>query len=74
MSEFQNKNDYSVAIFNSSGFLVKVQYVHNIYKLCLWLETSKYKDWTYINIYVRRSQRFLKRHYKGNFIEQKPRF
>lgn len=73
MSEFQNKNDYSVAIFNSSGFLVKMTYVNNIYRLCLWLETSKYKDWTYINIYARRTQRFIKRHYKGNFIEQKPK-
>ncbi len=31
MSEFQNKNDYSVTVFNDNGFLVKVQYVNNIY-------------------------------------------
>ncbi len=73
MSEFQNKNDYSVTVFNDNGFLVKVQYVNNIYKLCQWLDGSKYNSWTYLNVYARRSQRFIKRQYKGNFIDQKPK-
>lgn len=73
MSEFQNKNDYSVIVFDCNGFLVKSSYVHDVYKYSLWLSGTKYANWTYINVYARRSQRFIQRYYKGNFIPQKPK-
>jgi len=73
MSEFKNKNDYSCTIFSESGFLVKVEFVHSILSLAKWLDNSKYKEWNYINVYARRSQRYILRHYKGNFINQFPK-
>ena len=71
--EFQNKNDYSVIVFCENDKTVKVSYVHSCYSLAKWLDNSKYKDWKYFNVYVRRSGRFLKRFYKGNYIENKPK-
>lgn len=73
MSEFKNKNDYSVSVFSGTGFLCKSKFVQDIYKYSLWLDGTKFKDWKYINVYSRRSERFLGRYYKGNFIPGKPK-
>jgi len=74
MAEFKNKNDYSVSVFSGTGFLVKVQFCNDLGTLQKWLDSSyKYKDWKYINVYARRSGRFLGRFYKGNFMPFKPK-
>jgi hypothetical protein len=69
MQEFKNKNDYTVTIWNGSQYLGKMEYVHNLYAASLWLSASqRYATWTYINVYARRSGRYLSRLYRGNFI------
>lgn len=74
MVEFQNKNDYSVIVFSNSGFLCKYTFVGNIYKLSIFLDNhQQFKSWEKINIYARRSGRFLKQIRKGDFIEPKPK-
>lgn len=69
----KHKNDYSVSVFGEDGFLVKLQYVHNVYDLARWLTASqKYSNWVYMNVYLRRSGEYLGRNYKGNFINPYP--
>lgn len=74
--EFRNKNDYSVIIFfeDKEKKPFKMEFVHSLYSLTQWLSKSpKFNDWHYINVYVRRSGRYINRYYKGNFIPNKPR-
>jgi len=74
MVEFKDDNDYSVTVFGKQGFLVKAQYVNSLGSLVLWLNKSdNYRDWTTINVYVRRSRRFLGQWRNGQFIPSKPR-
>ncbi|RKS98228.1 hypothetical protein BCF58_2369 [Chryseobacterium defluvii] len=72
---FKNKNDYTFIVFDKeNNQLCKVEFVHDCFKSCQWLDQSKnYSHWYYVNIYVRRSGQFLKRHYKGQFIQRFPR-
>lgn len=72
MQEFKRQNDYSVSVFGAHGFLAKYQYVGNLYKFGLFLD-EKYPDWAYMNVYARRSGRYLKRYYRGDFIEAFPK-
>lgn len=73
MQEFKKQNDYSVSVFNANGFLAKYQYVGNLYKFSLFLN-EKYPSWEYMNVYARRSSRYLTRYYRNQFIEPYPRF
>ena len=64
MREFKRKNDYSLIVFRSektNDVALKLMYVHNVYKAVQWVNRSrKYSNWHHINIYVRRSGRFIK--------------
>lgn len=73
--EFKNKNDYSLIIFSENNqCLGKMEFVHSVFNASLWLtQSSNYSSWHYVNVYVRRSGRFLRRFYKGNYIENKPK-
>lgn len=74
--EFQNKNDYSVIVFFDDGKPpLKMPYVHNCYACSQWLTRSKnYTNWLYMNVYARRTLRYIKRFYaNNNFIEAKPK-
>jgi len=73
--EFKNKNDYSFIVFDKdNNQICKIEFVHNCYKSAQWLTDSKnYNQWHYANIYNRRSGTFMKRIYKGNFIESYPK-
>lgn len=75
MQEFKNKSDYSIIAFSKEyGFLVKVEFSQAVAYTCNWLTNSyKYYKWDYVNVYVRRSGRYLGRYYKGGYIPQKPR-
>lgn len=73
MQEFKRKNDYSVSVFDAHGFLAKYTYVGNLYKFSLFLD-GKYPSWVYMNVYSRRSNRYLTRFYKGSFIPPFPVF
>ena len=72
MNEFQNKNDYSISAFSADGFLCKHAYVGNCFKYTIFLN-EKFPEWTSINVYARRSGRFIGQFKKGNYIPQKPR-
>lgn len=74
MIEFKNSNDYSFSAFAGNVFLYKKDYSNNIYKDCLWLSKSaNFNNWEYVNVYARRTGRFLGRYYRNSFIPQKPR-
>lgn len=71
---WKNKNDYSIIVFDQqNNQICKIEYCDNLYKASIWLNNSKYRDWSYFNCYNRRSQNFLKRYHKGQFIPAKPR-
>lgn len=73
MNEFQNKNDYSISAFSANGFLCKYIYVGNVFKFTVFLDSNeRFKNWTVINVYARRSGRFLGQFKNGSFIPQKP--
>lgn len=71
VQEFKRKNDYSVSVFGTGGFLCKYVYVGNVYKFSQFLD-DKFPDWEYMNIYVRRSGRYLMRYYRASFIPAYP--
>lgn len=74
MSEFKNRNDYSVSAFSSNGFLIKIQYCNQCYDAIKWLDSSNnYKNWLYFNVYARRTGRYLCRVYKGKPYINKPK-
>lgn len=71
----KNKNDYScivVGYHNGIKYYKKFEYVHNMLNFTKWLSNSKFYNYSYINIYLRRSGQYLQRHYNGNFINPKP--
>ena len=73
MQEFKRQNDYSVSIFGANGFLAKYNYVGNLYKFTLFLnENPKFREWVYINVYARRSGRYLMRFYNGDYVPPFP--
>jgi uncharacterized GH25 family protein len=60
-----HKNDYSAIVFYPSGPPKKWQYVHKINDFSAFL-SQKHPGWKYMNIYERRTAKFLKRFYAGN--------
>lgn len=71
MEEFKNKNDYTCVAFMGSEKVNTMIYVHGIYGYVQWLEKNNI-TWSVINIYSRRSSRFIKRQYKGDYVENRP--
>ncbi|AFL97687.1 hypothetical protein [Ornithobacterium rhinotracheale] len=65
-----HKNDYSCIVFGAFG-VFKMQYVHDLHRFSKWLDSSKFRDWKYFNVYDRRTGEYLRRFYNGNYI---PRF
>lgn len=73
--EFKKKNDYTIIIFyEDKRAPFKMVYVHNCYDTSKWLNTSQnHQNWLYMNVYVRRSGRYLQRFYKNRFIAPFPK-
>lgn len=63
-------NNYTITVFTKENqFLIKLEFVHNLYKTSQWLSSSQnFKNWYYFNVYDRRTKQFLKRIYKNEFI------
>ena len=62
------KNDYSVIVFFENEPKPKRwNYVHKLNGFSMFLN-DKHSQWLYMNIYERRSGKFLKQLKKGNFI------
>ena len=65
-----HKNDYSIVAFLADKTKPKSwTYVHNLQAFASFLD-EKFPDWEYINVYERRTRKYLKRFYKGNSIPQ----
>lgn len=62
-----HKNDYSVVVFFIEGTPKRWTYVHKFTDFEKFLN-EKHSGWKYMNVYDRRTQAFVKRFYKGNFI------
>ncbi|POS01579.1 hypothetical protein Q361_10939 [Flavobacterium croceum DSM 17960] len=73
MSDFKNKNDYSVTVFKDREKRLFTEYVHSIYAYVTWLKNQKI-DWDYILVYVRRSRLPLCYYQNGDFIDSKPNY
>ena len=65
--EFKKKNDYTITAYLGSRKVNSMKYVHKITTYVAYLEKQGI-EWSVINVYARRSERFLKRFYKGNDI------
>ena len=62
------KNDYSVIVYlENDNKPKKWSYVHKLNGFSMFLNTS-HPTWSYMNVYERRTGKYLKRFYKGNFI------
>ena len=64
-----HKNDYTCIVFFAvhPARSKKWTYVHNLNKFSKFLN-GDHPGWLYINVYERRSGKYLKRFYPGNFI------
>lgn len=71
-TEFKNKNDYTCNAFMGSTKVNTMIYVNSIYGYIQYLEKNNI-EWSVINIYTRRTSRFICRQYKNDFIVNKPK-
>jgi len=62
-----HKNDYSCIVFYKGGKTKKWQFVHGLSKFVTFIN-EKHPGWEYINVYERRTGKYLKRFYPGNII------
>lgn len=63
----EHKNDYSVIVFFDDMTTKKWQFAHDLNKFAKFLN-DKHSSWMYMNIYERRSRKYLKRFYNGMVI------
>lgn len=61
------KNDYSLIVFFPDKTVKKWNYVHRLDSFVKFLD-SKFSEWTYINVYDRRTREYLRRIRKGDAI------
>ena len=73
MSEFKNKNDYSVTVFLNNEKRLFSEYVNSVFSYTQWLQKQSIA-WDYILVYVRRSRAILCYYKNGDFIDSKPNF
>lgn len=62
-----HKNDYSCIVFYKGGKPKKWQFIHSLTKFVAFLEKD-HPGWEYINVYERRTAKYLRRFYPGNSI------
>lgn len=64
----QHKNDYSViAFFDENAKPKSWNFVHKLSDFVKFLN-EKHAEWNYINVYERRTRKYLKRFYKSSSI------
>jgi hypothetical protein len=62
------KNDYSVIVFfENEPKPKKWNYVHKLNGFSMFLN-KEHSQWSYMNVYDRRTGKYIKRFIKGNFI------
>ncbi len=65
--EVMHKNDYSVVVFFETNDPKKWNYVHKLNSFSRFLDLT-YPNWLYINVYDRRTRKFMKRFRKKEII------
>ncbi len=70
--EFKNDCDYTCTAYMGSDKVNTMIYVHSVYAYTKYLEKNNI-GWSVINIYSRRSRRFISRQYKSDFVIDKPK-
>jgi len=73
MSDFKNKNDYSVTVYLNKEKRLFSEYVNSVFSYTQWLQKQSIA-WDYILVYVRRSRAILCYYKNGDFIDSKPNF
>ncbi len=63
----EHKNDYSVVVFFDNTTPKKWEYAHKLNEFAKFLD-EKHSAWLYMNVYDRRTRKYLKRFYNGNPI------
>lgn len=62
------KNDYSVIVFlENQNRPKKWQYVHKLNGFSMFLN-KEHSTWEYMNVYDRRTRKYLRRFKKGDFV------
>lgn len=62
-----HKNDYTCIVYFPDNTPKKWTYVHNLNGFSKFLD-KEHGSWKYFNVYERRTGKYLKRFYRGNFI------
>jgi hypothetical protein len=62
-----HKNDYTCIVFYKDDKPKKWGFVHGLSQFIEFIN-EKHSGWIYINVYDRRTGKFLKRFYQGNVI------
>ena len=62
-----HKNDYSCIVFYNGQKPKKWSFVHGLSKFAAFLN-EKHNGWEYMNVYERRTNKFLKRFYPNSSI------
>lgn len=71
--EFKNDNDYTITVFKGKTMIKSWQFVHNLYSAKMNLNRIC-PEWEYMNVYARRTRRFIGRFYaNASYIPQKPK-
>lgn len=73
MTEFKNKNDYSITVYHNNQKVLFTEYVHSVYTYVNWLKKCSVQ-WSYILVYVRRTRQILCYYKNGDYIHNKPTF
>jgi hypothetical protein len=63
----EHKNDYTVVAIFPGKVGKKWIYAHKLNEFAKFLD-EKHPAWLYMNVYERRTRKYLKRFYKGNLI------
>ncbi len=67
IKEFKKKNDYSIEAYMGSKKTNHMAFVHKITTYVAYLEKNNI-EWSVINVYARRTKRFIRRFYKDRDI------
>jgi hypothetical protein len=63
----EHKNDYTIIVFFDDTSTKKWKFAHDLNKFSKFLN-EKHSSWIYMNVYDRRTTKYLKRFYNGNVI------
>ena len=63
----RHDNDYTCIAFFEDGTVKKWKKIHKLSRFASFLN-QKHQSWKYFNVYDRKSNKYIRRFYKSNFI------